>query len=843
MQSLDRSRLRIATIVLGITACGDDGAVTEGSADGSTTGTDGESTGPTSATQGESSDSVDPDTSSSGVVDESSTTVVDESSTTGEPNTPPDAIDDDYFVTMDATPLVVDAAMGVLANDIDADGDALSVAASDALSARGGAVTIAVDGAIDYGPLAGMWGMDEFGYTASDGQGGADDAVVRVMVAPTTVSLGDLDGDPVGFSILGVADLDDTGWQVAGGSDVNGDGFADVVVGAPLADAAGSGEGRAWVVFGKADGAAVDLADLAAPGFAIDGIATGDDTGFAVAMAGDVNGDGLADVVVGAPGADPLGNDEGMAWIVFGKSDMDPVVLATLVADGAGIAIAGLAADDELGSAVAGGGDIDGDGLDDVLVAAPLAEVGINANAGRVWVVRGRTDAATVDLAEVATGTGGFVISGAGSEHHAGDAIDIVGDVNGDGLDDVIVGAPLADPNGGNSGEAYVVLGKADGAAVALASVVSGIGGFRISGEAGLDQSGDSVARAGDVDGDGLADVIVGAPGAEDDINLQGRSYVVLGKTDTDAVDLIDVAAGVGGFAIDGELESDLSGWSVGGGGDVDGDGLSDVIVGAQGVDAAGFGSGRTYVVYGRTETTQVSLVDVAGGLGGFAIDGEAAGDVSGWAVAGAADASGDGLADVLIGAIQAPDGTGSGRAYVVFGGDFRDQVTAAGTAGVDRIEGTADDDTLLGGLGADLVRTNGGYDVVYTGPGDDTIALTTTELFRIDGGTGMDTLALDGAGLQLELGSFFDAAIVGIETVDLTGAGDNALFLSARDLRALSDTSNTLFVLGDAGDQVVADFTGAGFVDQGLVNGFRVWSTGVLALFVQEQIEAFVQT
>src|SRR5205085_10198607 len=107
---------------------------------------------------------------------------------------------------------------------------------------------------------------------------------------------------------------------------------------------------------------------------------------------------------------------------------------------------------------------------------------------------------------------------------------------------------------GGNSGQAYVVWGKPDGDPIDLADVIAGVGGFAIDGEQGLDQAGDAVARAGDVDGDGLADLVLGAPGAEGDINLVGRSYVVLGKDDGALVDLVDIVAGVGGFVVEGEL-------------------------------------------------------------------------------------------------------------------------------------------------------------------------------------------------------------------------------------------------------------------------------------------------
>jgi hypothetical protein len=174
------------------------------------------------------------------------------------------------------------------------------------------------------------------------------------------------------------------------------------------------------------------------------------------------------------------------------------------------------------------------------------------------------------------------------------------GDVNGDGLADVIVGAPGAAPNGSDSGRTYVVFGKADHEVVSLADVTLGIGGFALDGEAEYDYSGASTSGAGDVNGDGLADVVVGAWGADPSGDASGRTYVVFGKTGTDLVRLADVAVGQGGFVLNGETEDDQAGWSVAGGGDVNGDGVPDIVVGAWRAAPHDLEfSGRTYVVFG----------------------------------------------------------------------------------------------------------------------------------------------------------------------------------------------------------------------------------------------------
>ncbi|AGY57044.1 integrin alpha [Gloeobacter kilaueensis] len=423
-----------------------------------------------------------------------------------------------------------------------------------------------------------------------------------------------------GFAINGSQPGDQSGDSVSGAGDINGDGLADLIVGAPDASPNGHNRaGRSYVVFGKRNNQPVELAALdngtSQAGFVIDGSQANDYSGVSVSSAGDINGDGIPDLIVGALGASPDGRaGAGRSYVVFGKHDSQSVELSSLE-DGtsqAGFVIDGSQPSDASGVAVDGAGDVNGDGIPDLIVGAFLADPGGHATAGRSYVVFGKHDSQSVELSSLEDGTGqaGFVIDGSQVEDHSGISVGGAGDVNGDGLADLVVGT---NPEQG-AGRSYVIFGKSALQPVELADIDNGTSqaGFVIDGSQPFDRAGSAVGGAGDVNGDGLADVIVGAPGADPaSQSSAGRSYVVFGKTNSQPVQLsgIDTGSNRAGFVIDGSQANDNSGTSVSGAGDVNGDGLADVIVGAPGADPAGQSSaGRSYVVFGKRNSKPVEL-------------------------------------------------------------------------------------------------------------------------------------------------------------------------------------------------------------------------------------------
>ena len=649
-----------------------------------------------------------------------------------------------------------------------------------------------------------------------------------------------------GFRLPGEYANDTSGFSVSGAGDINGDGFADVVVGAPFAGGGISQSGTSYVVFGK--GSAFDpVVPLMSvgdtnPGFKITGGALNGHQGFAVSAAGDVNGDGVGDMIIGAPYADPSGLAQysGASYVVFGnKTGFGASLDLSSLSGGNGFRIVGGAALDHMGYSVHSAGDVNGDGFDDLIIGAPYipAPNSIYGNYGASYVVFGKAAGgfgADLDLSALnADGSDGFRLSGEAMDDWLGASVSTAGDVNGDGFGDLIVGAPYAYAYGAakgyDTGAAYVVFGSATGFGTNLNLSDLNLGatsrGFRIIGAAAYDTAGYAVSTAGDVNGDGFDDLIIGAPnagtlnaGTANETPGAGAAYVVFGKASgllPAAVDLdLSLLGASDGFAILGAASGDRAGYAVSAAGDLNGDGYGDLLVGAPDAEVNGNLAGSSYVVFGKASGFHDINLSAIGDSGGFRLSGVANGDDSGYAVSAAGDVNGDGFDDLIVGSQYASPGgiDKAGESYVIFGSKFvQGGETFFGTINPDTLTGTSANEAFIGGQGDDVMYGNGGVDAFSGGAGNDTIHLGITNLFgapgsefvKVDAGSGVDTLALDGAGVTLNLTLDGADRIHGIERIDLTGSGNNTLVLDIRDLLNLSGTSNQLFVKGDVGDAV----------------------------------------
>ena len=346
---------------------------------------------------------------------------------------------------------------------------------------------------------------------------------------------------------------------------------------------------------------------------ALEGVSSGDHFGQSVAGIGDVDADGYADFVVGAPDADPNGRANAGQVRVY--SGLDGGLLLTLNGTGNG---------DRLGSSVAGVGDVDADGVPDFIAGAPEADPNGLANAGSAVVISGATGALL------------FRFDGGAASDQFGKSVAGAGDADADGTPDFIVGAWWADPGGVSlAGSAYVYSG-ATGAQL-----------HRFDGVNLGDTFAGAVAGVGDIDGDGRDDLMVGAHNADPGGAFSaGSAYVYSGAT--------------GGqlFRLDGALADDWFGISVGAAGDVDLDGVPNLAVGADGYTVASMGDAGIARVYSGADG---SLLHQASGT--------AAGNQYGSAVAGGGDQDGDGLGEVLIGSSRAdPGGRGDAGLVEVLG-------------------------------------------------------------------------------------------------------------------------------------------------------------------------------
>jgi methionine-rich copper-binding protein CopC len=586
-----------------------------------------------------------------------------------------------------------------------------------------------------------------------------------------------------------------SGYVVSSAGDVNGDGFDDVMVGVPtLRNEPYTGSylaGGAYVIYGNAAGTlpalpmntatGVNASIAASVGFKISSAMSAESRfGATVSGIGDVNGDGFDDVMMG------LGGTNARGFVVYGGATNAGVSIDTAGninnSQGFKIALAsGFDSTAAFGSVVTGLGDVNGDGV---------ADFGVR-------VISSLANSFSYVLYGSKTNQSDLVVTGEMNQYAIGDAsrgyrlaglVTAVGDMNNDGMADVVA---TTYNNNDNSSAATIYYSNANGTANTTNAAYSVTGTISNSPMR-------QVTSMGDVNGDGIADLAVLS---------SNHVFVVYGQTGTTNVALSTLSA-TQGYKIVLPTGSSHYDW-ISSAGDVNGDGLADVIIGKQNTYA-----NFAMVVYGNATGTDVQLSHILGYSSGYNVSDDALpasqgfkissvpGGEIGYRVSNAGDFNGDGLADLIVGGLAAQDGVFG----IVLGGT---QFVTNAVQGSGTVNGTSGSEALFGSTANDTLTGGGGVDRFFAGEGNDTIVLTATDVTNLanvttgqtvktstDGGGGFDTLRLTGgANLNLTtinnvggMGLEEHSRIESIERIDMaTDTASNTLSLQARDVRDMA--------------------------------------------------------
>lgn len=514
------------------------------------------------------------------------------------------------------------------------------------------------------------------------------------------------------------------GISVSGAGDVNGDGYSDIVIGAPSYANGHAAEGAIYVYLGASTGLSTSVHRTVESNY------TNAALGSSVASAGDVNGDGYSDIVAGAPGLSNGNTNEGAIYIWRGSGTGIPAAYH-LMAEGN-------ASNYRLGTSVAGVGDINGDGLGDVVAGLP----GYNSSAGRAWVFAGAASMSTTTSFTFDPGVAGAQF---------GCSVASAGDVNGDGYSDVVIGSYAFNnsPAQANEGAAYVYHGGSTLVNTPAATIQANLANAYL---------GNSVKGMGDVNGDGFSDIIIGAPRYNNGSTEEGIVLIYHGSPGS-------VNTGTYTSRHESNREESYLGVSVASAGDINGDGYNDVIAGADWYTNGQNDEGAVFVYHGSATGLPANPT--------LTIQSNRAGTQLGFSVSSAGDLNGDGYSDVIAGGYFYTNGQSEeGAAYIWLGsaaglnptpeilqGNQNNAHFGISVAAAGDVNGDGYSDVIIGAPGASYGQTGEGSAFIHLGSAS---GITTTAATHLQPNQNNSDFGFSVAGAGDINGDGFSDVVVG---------------------------------------------------------------------------------
>ena len=393
-----------------------------------------------------------------------------------------------------------------------------------------------------------------------------------------------------------------------------------------------------------------------------DSLNAGDQFGSAITNLGDLESDGVIDLAMGSPYDDDNGTDKGAIWVLFMDSN-GQVDLKQKIADSQGGFTGGLDDNDRFGSAVTAMGDLNNDGIPELAVGAPLDDDG-GTDRGAVWILYLNAAGNVISSQKISANSAGFSES-LDDNDQFGNALANIGDLNNDGINDLAVGVQQDDDGGSNRGAVWILYLNADGSVNNQQKISSTEGDFNGSLENG-DQFGSAVANAGDLDGNGVTDLVVGANGDDDGGTDRGAIWLLYMNPDGTVNTHQKISQTEGNFT--GFLGSgDQFGNAIANLGDLNNDGVNEFAVGALSSDDGGVDRGAVWILFMKASGEVLStskLSDTSGNFDGVLTDGNQFGS----AIANIGDLDDNGVTDIAVGANLDDDGKiNAGASWILF--------------------------------------------------------------------------------------------------------------------------------------------------------------------------------